>query len=259
MTKIITDIFIPNVVQRGDALALLRSLPDGGAALGFFDPQYRELLVRQRYGNEGVGRQQARAALPAMGADYINTVITEFARALRPSGYLMRWLDKYVLCEGRHLCVPPDVLKVVDLISTDISRIGMGYRTRCRGDHLLILQKPPIKARATWTDHGIPDRWIEKVDRKVHPHVKPIRLLARLIAATTQPGDLVVDPAAGSFVVMHAAHQLGREFVGCDLVDFGPECGGSGSVNIPRFETKSAGVMPGAGVQLDLFSDGDRA
>jgi site-specific DNA-methyltransferase (adenine-specific) len=39
-----------------------------------------------------------------------------------------------------------------------------------------------------------------------------------LIAAITLPGELAVDPAAGSFAVMHAAHQLGREFVGCDLV-----------------------------------------
>jgi hypothetical protein len=28
---------------------------------------------------------------------------------------------------------------------------------------------------------------------------------------------LVVDPAAGSFVVMRVASQLGREFVGCDI------------------------------------------
>jgi DNA modification methylase len=33
----------------------------------------------------------------------------------------------------------------------------------------------------------------------------------------TKPGGLVVDPAAGSFVVMQAAHSLGRDFVGCDL------------------------------------------
>jgi site-specific DNA-methyltransferase (adenine-specific) len=38
-----------------------------------------------------------------------------------------------------------------------------------------------------------------------------------LIGAVTQPGDLVVDPAAGSFVVMRAADQLGRNFIGCDL------------------------------------------
>jgi len=63
----------------------------------------------------------------------------------------------------------------------------------------------------------IPDRWPEKVDRKLHPHTKPIRLISALIEAITSLGDLVVDPAAGSFVVMHAAHQLGREFVGCDI------------------------------------------
>jgi site-specific DNA-methyltransferase (adenine-specific) len=44
-----------------------------------------------------------------------------------------------------------------------------------------------------------------------------MNLLRALIAATTMPGDLVVDPAAGSFVVMHAALSLGRDFIGCDL------------------------------------------
>jgi hypothetical protein len=38
-----------------------------------------------------------------------------------------------------------------------------------------------------------------------------------LIGAVTKPADLVVDPAAGSFVVMDAAKKLGRDFVGCDL------------------------------------------
>lgn len=80
-----------------------------------------------------------------------------------------------------------------------------------------MLQKPPIKAKATWRDHGIPDRWAEKIDRKLHPHIKPIGLITRLIGAATSPGELVVDPAAGSFVVMHAAQKLGREFIGCDI------------------------------------------
>ncbi len=43
------------------------------------------------------------------------------------------------------------------------------------------------------------------------------RVIAAAHGATTHPGELLVDPAAGSFVVMRAAHQLGREFVGCDL------------------------------------------
>jgi site-specific DNA-methyltransferase (adenine-specific) len=212
-----------NIAQQGDALVLLRSLPDGCAALGFFDPQFRELLAELKYGNEGVSRQSARACLPAMAPDYIDAVVREFGRVLRPSGYLMRWTDKFCLCEGRHLSIPSELLKVVDLIATDGKRIGMGYRSRCRGDFLLVLQKPPIKAKATWTDHAISDRWIEQTNRTVYPHAKPTGLIKRLITATTKPGDLVIDPAAGSFGVMHAALADERQFLGCDIAYAGGE------------------------------------
>jgi site-specific DNA-methyltransferase (adenine-specific) len=103
------------------------------------------------------------------------------------------------------------------VLTWDSERIGNGYRSRRRGDYLLVLQKPPLAAKSTWRDHSIPNRWPEKVDRTLHPHIKPIGLIRKLIGAVTRPGDLVVDPAAGSFVIMHAAHQLGRDFVGCDL------------------------------------------
>ena len=109
------------------------------------------------------------------------------------------------------------IYPIVDLVAWNSQHFGKGYRTRRRGDYLLILQKSPLAAKAPWRDHAIRDRWTEKVDRKLHPHIKPIGLIRKLIGAVTRPGDLVVDPAAGSFVVMHAAHQLGRDFVGCDL------------------------------------------
>jgi site-specific DNA-methyltransferase (adenine-specific) len=204
-----------NTAQRGDALALLHSLSDCCIRLAFFDPQHRDTLDRLAYGNEGA-RQKERAMLPAMTSEYIDACRREMARVLRPSGYVLEWVDTFRLCEAYHLRVA-DVLKCVDLIAWDSERIGQGYRSRRRGDYLLVLQKEPLKAKATWRDHGIPNRWIEKVDRKLHPHIKPIGLISRLIGAVTEPGDLVVDPAAGSFVVMHAARQLGRNFVGCDI------------------------------------------
>jgi site-specific DNA-methyltransferase (adenine-specific) len=109
-----------------------------------------------------------------------------------------------------------------DVVAKCFSSISNGYRARRRGDYLVVLQKKPIVARATWrTSPTIPDRWPEKVDRKLHPHIKPIGLIGALIEAITSPGDLVVDPAAGSFVVMRAARQLGREFVGCDIAHQG--------------------------------------
>jgi site-specific DNA-methyltransferase (adenine-specific) len=207
--------FKRNEAQRGDALELLQSLPAGCTKLVFLDPQYRENLDRLKYGNEG-SRQQERCLLPQMSPEFIDRCCREAVRVLVPSGYLMMWGDAFRVCEGSHLRFR-DVLECVDLLSWDSTKFGMGYRLRRRGEYLVILQKPPKKAKATWSDHGIPDRWAEKVDRKVHTHIKPIGLIKRLISAVTKPGDLVVDPAAGSFVVMHAAFELGREFVGCDI------------------------------------------
>ena len=42
-----------DVALREDALTLLRSLPNGSAALVCFDPQYRGVLDKLRFGNEG--------------------------------------------------------------------------------------------------------------------------------------------------------------------------------------------------------------
>jgi site-specific DNA-methyltransferase (adenine-specific) len=206
-----------NIAQRGNALALLQSLPDCCTSLIFFDPQHRDVLDKLQYGNEGE-RQKGRAMLPAMTVEFIDACCRESMRVLRPSGYLMRWIDPFGLCTGQHLRVVDETCECVDLIAWDNLHQGMGYRSRRRGDYLLILQKPPKRAKSTWRDHKIPDRWPEKVDRKryPHPHAKPFELTRRLIGAVTQAGDLVIDPAAGSFVVMHAAQALGRDFIGCD-------------------------------------------
>jgi site-specific DNA-methyltransferase (adenine-specific) len=216
LTRPDIKVYQHNISQYGDALALLQSLSDSCAPLAFFDPQHRENLDKLKYGNEGA-RQRDRCKLPQMSSEYIDECCRELARALMPSGYLMLWQNAFQTCQGHHLRLA-DVLQCVDLIAWDNQRLGMGYRARRRGDYLVILQKPPIKARATWrTKPTIPDRWPEKVDRKLHPHIKPIGLISALIEAITSLGDLVVDPAAGSFVVMRAAKQLGREFIGCDL------------------------------------------
>jgi site-specific DNA-methyltransferase (adenine-specific) len=210
---------IPNTAQQGDALELLQSLPDGSPPLAFFDPQHRWVFDRLAYGNEGA-RQKARVALPQMSSGYITQCLLEIARVLIPSGYLMFWLDTFRVGEALngHGLEVAHVLQCVDIISWDHEgNFGNGWRSRNRGDYLAVLQRPPIRAKATWRDHSIPNRWVERVDRKLHPHIKPIGLIKGLIAATTKPGDLIVDPAAGSFVVMRAAHELGRNFIGCDL------------------------------------------
>jgi site-specific DNA-methyltransferase (adenine-specific) len=217
--------FERNTVQCGDALALLQWLPDDCPPLVIFDPQFREVQDHLAYGNEGA-RQRGRFRLPVMSSDYIDACGREIARVLRPSGYWAQWTDTYRLCEGYHLrladvfrATRPTQSPFVCLIAWDNLHLGMGCRARHRGDYLLVLQKPPQRAKATWCDHSIPDRWPEKVDRRTHQHIKPIGLITWLIHAVTHPGDLVVDPAAGSYAVMHAAHWLGRDFIGCDVLE----------------------------------------
>jgi site-specific DNA-methyltransferase (adenine-specific) len=82
----------------------------------------------------------------------------------------------------------------------------------------VVAQKLPVRAKGVWTAHNIPDVWPEAVILGGHPHAKPIGLQAALIGATTAPGRLILDPAAGGYSVMTAAHSVGRRFLGCDLL-----------------------------------------
>jgi len=50
-----------------------------------------------------------------------------------------------------------------------------------------------------------------------HPTEKPLDLLAVLIEATTNEGDIVADPFAGSGSTVIAAHQARRNFWACEL------------------------------------------
>jgi site-specific DNA-methyltransferase (adenine-specific) len=92
------------------------------------------------------------------------------------------------------------------------------------GGHLL---------RSVWTD--IPEirnsaRYRESTG---YPTQKPLALLERLVAMASEPGDLVVDPYAGSGTTLLAAHRLGRRSWGCDA--------GEASLGVMRERLKGTG------------------
>jgi len=207
-----------NARQRMDGLKLLKLLPGNCAPLIFFDPQYRSVLDKQRYGNEGA-RQKKRALLPQMSGETIRQFLAQSQRALMPGGHLMLWVDKFIFCAELPALLAGSQLQVVDMLTWNKKRMGMGYRTRRVSEHIAVLQKPPVRAKGVWQDHGIPDVWDEKVSTAAHPHAKPVRLQERLIAATTNEGDIVIDPAAGGYSVLEAAQNTGRRFLGCDMED----------------------------------------
>src|SRR5690606_23170731 len=51
---------------------------------------------------------------------------------------------------------------------------------------------------------------------KLHPTQKPEALLARVMLASTKPGDVVLDPFFGSGTTGAVAKRLGRNFVGVE-------------------------------------------
>lgn len=50
-----------------------------------------------------------------------------------------------------------------------------------------------------------------------HPTQKPIALLERIVRASTQPGDTVLDPFCGSCTTGVAARKLARKFIGIEM------------------------------------------
>lgn len=52
-----------------------------------------------------------------------------------------------------------------------------------------------------------------------HPTQKPISLLERIIKASSNEGDLVLDPFSGTFTTCFVAKELGRNSIGIELQD----------------------------------------
>ena len=63
------------------------------------------------------------------------------------------------------------------------------------------------------------ERLKDEKGRKVHPTQKPEALLARIMMASSKPGDVVLDPFFGTGTTGAVARRLGRHFVGIERED----------------------------------------
>lgn len=55
------------------------------------------------------------------------------------------------------------------------------------------------------------------LDRLGYATQKPKPLLARIIEASSNPGEVVFDPFCGCGTAIYAAHEAGRRWIGCDI------------------------------------------
>ena len=66
-----------------------------------------------------------------------------------------------------------------------------------------------------WED--IPPLNSQAKERLGYPTQKPVALLERIIQASSNPGDVVLDPFCGCGTTIDAAEKLGREWIGIDV------------------------------------------
>lgn len=66
-----------------------------------------------------------------------------------------------------------------------------------------------------WDD--IPAINSQAQERLGYPTQKPVALLERIVAASSNPGDIVLDPFCGCGTTVHAAQKLDRRWIGIDV------------------------------------------
>jgi DNA modification methylase len=72
-----------------------------------------------------------------------------------------------------------------------------------------------IPCQALWDD--IPPINSQSKERLGYPTQKPLALLERIIAASSNPDDIVLDPFCGCGTAVDAAEMLGRNWLGIDI------------------------------------------
>ena len=78
-----------------------------------------------------------------------------------------------------------------------------------------------IAIGTVWTDiHSMQTQSVSRAEGLGYPTQKPLALLRRIIEASSDKGDVVLDPFCGCGTTIAAAHECGRRFVGIDVERF---------------------------------------
>lgn len=199
-------------VLQADAEAFLGALDEGSVDLLLTDPPYESLEKHRMVGSEK--RRRLKNWFPVVENARFEGFFRAAYRALKPGRHA------YVFCDHETLwhVVPAAQaagFKFWKPLIWDKDRIGMGYHYRARYEMICFFEKGKRKL----CDLGVSDVLSFPALRgeQYYPTEKPVLLLQVLIAQSTRPGELVVDPFLGSGAAAEAALQLGRDFAGCDI------------------------------------------
>lgn len=82
-----------------------------------------------------------------------------------------------------------------------------------------------------------------------YPTQKPLALLERIVKASSNVGDIVLDPFAGCATTPIAAERLGRQWIGMDIWE------GAHEIVLQRLQSEGLATPDGDGGRLLTFGD----
>jgi site-specific DNA-methyltransferase (adenine-specific) len=126
------------------------------------------------------------------------------------TGQIWRGID--VTAKGRHWAYPPSKLEELDAA-------GRLHWPAKEGGMPRLKQYPEDLPGVPLQDiiGDIKPMHNLAQERLGYPTQKPRALLERIIAASSNPGDVVLDPFCGCGTAVDAAHKLGRQWIGIDV------------------------------------------
>ena len=96
---------------------------------------------------------------------------------------------------------------------------GRNYQATGKQRRIYLDEQPGSVVGTLWTEGGL--QLNTSTNERVYPTQKPLALLERVIKASSDEGDIVLDPFCGSGTTGAAAEQLGRRWIMSDLGRFG--------------------------------------
>lgn len=197
-----------NKIIKGDCRAILARLPDESVDLLLTDPPY---------GMRYLSRAGSRAIVGDGDLSWFRPVIRECYRVLRLNTHAYVFCNEYGLATFRAEMAEAGfkVKRLLVWVKDQHTAGDLGGNYANRTEYLLFGHK----GRRLLGGHRDANvLFFKRAGRKRdHPTEKPEDMLRYLIQKSSAPGELVLDPFAGSGTTCRAARDLGRRYLGIEI------------------------------------------